>query len=136
MEKTMKTTSRNETALRLAEVIETRRKELHITRAILADRSGLSRSTITRIAQGFFAKPTPDSLRAIAEAIDLPCDELFAIAGWLSTRQSRAEPFVRVSYHGVPREAIEEIEAAIDAVAARYRRCFRHDCVVANHRHK
>lgn len=120
--------SQNDTASRLAEIIEAHRKALHITRAMVAERSGLSPSTITRIAQGYFAKPSPDSLRAIAIAIEIPYEELFAAAGWVPGQMERRNPHVHISYHNLSEDVIQEIEVAVDAVAARYGRCFRPEC--------
>ncbi len=95
----------------------------------------MSRSTITRIGQGVFAQPTPESLRAIAKAIEMPYGELFAIAGWIPSISTRRDPHVHISYHDIPEQAIQEIEAAVDAVAARHGMCFRPDCASGHHQH-
>lgn len=112
--------SQTEIAKRIAEAMETRRKELHLTRAAIAQRSGLSASTITRLGQGRFA-PTPDSLRAIAGAIEMPWEELFNLAGWPQpNRPQRGESHLQVIYYNIPTDVAEEIEFAIEEIAARH----------------
>lgn len=110
--------SRRSTA-NLANVIKTRRKELCMTRSELAERSGLHPSTITRIEQEVFVKPTPDSLRMIADALDIAADELYVIAGWLTPAARQDQPAIRVIYQGVSGRVADDIEQAIAAIAAR-----------------
>jgi transcriptional regulator with XRE-family HTH domain len=121
--------SRTHPSKQLADIIQSRRRELGITQKMVAQRSGLSPSTITRIEQGFFAKPTPDCLQAIADAIDLPSEELFAVAGWLTATSTPAKPRVSIICQGVPAEVVDKIRDAVDAISTecgtRFELCHR-----------
>ncbi|MEV6255628.1 helix-turn-helix transcriptional regulator [Nocardia sp. NPDC051911] len=114
-------TSRTREPGKLAEVIKGRRQELQLSGHALALRAGLSPSTVTRIEQGVFAHPTPHCLRAIAEALDMPADELFALTGGMPRAKSLPrKPRIRITYHDVASEAAREIFDAIYAVAERH----------------
>ncbi|WP_420094738.1 helix-turn-helix domain-containing protein [Nocardia asteroides] len=128
--------SHKEAAIAIGRTIDARCKELKLTRAAIAARSGMSRSTITRVAQGVFL-PTPNSLKAIADAIEVPHEELFTLAGWRDSLAipSRRGPHVQVTYHDVPREIAQEIHAAIDEVAARHDLCLQPNCTRPECRH-
>ncbi|MEV0357653.1 helix-turn-helix transcriptional regulator [Nocardia sp. NPDC050697] len=122
--------SHKEAAIAIGKAIDARCKELKLTRAAIAARSGLSRSTITRIAQGVFV-PTPNSLMAIADAIEVPHEELFNLAGWrdsLAAASRRQGPHAQITYHNIPREIAQEIDIAINEVAARHNLCRRPNC--------
>nr|WP_302869302.1 helix-turn-helix transcriptional regulator [Nocardia mangyaensis] len=108
-----------ELAADLANAIDARRRELRMTRSELAERSGLHPSTITRIEKGVFVKPTPDSLHAIADALDMAPDELYAIAGWLTPTLPRNQPAIGVICQGVSDHVADDIERAIAEIATR-----------------
>lgn len=90
-----------------------------MNRAMLAERAGLSPSTITRLEQGSYTKATPDTLRAIAAALDLAVDELFVVTGWLTALPMPSSGFVRVICQGIAPETVREIDAALATVSQR-----------------
>lgn len=112
--------SRTREAKRLAIIMKARRKELGLTGADVARRTGLNPSTIMRLEQGIFARPNPHSLQAIANALDLPEQDLMTEAGWLPKHQPISrKPHVRIICRDIPADVVREIRAAVDAIAER-----------------
>ncbi|TLG09461.1 helix-turn-helix transcriptional regulator [Nocardia cyriacigeorgica] len=103
----------------LGQIVRARREELRMNRAMVAERSGLSPSTITRLEQGSYTKPTPDTLRAIATALDLTADELFIVTGWLTALPMPSKAFVRVICQGVGVNTVREIDSALREISRR-----------------
>lgn len=58
--------------------------------AALAQKTGLGRTTISRLLGGTAHNPDPESLRAIAEALALPFGELLIRAGVLTAEELHA----------------------------------------------
>ncbi|MFE9789221.1 helix-turn-helix domain-containing protein [Nocardia salmonicida] len=105
----------------LGEIIRARREELRMNRVMIAERSGLSPSTITRLEQGKYTKPTPDTLRAIATALDLTADELFIVTGWLTALPMPRTGFVRVICQGVGLSTVRDIDNALRDISRKHR---------------
>ncbi|WP_040694414.1 helix-turn-helix domain-containing protein [Nocardia vinacea] len=105
----------------LAQFIASRRIKMGMSRNALALRAGLNPSTVTRIEQGVFAHPTLHCLRALAEALDIAPDDLFALAGGMTTAKARpSKPDIHITYHDVPSAAAHEIYDAVDLIAKRH----------------
>ncbi|MFB8276924.1 helix-turn-helix domain-containing protein [Nocardia colli] len=120
-EKMQMVASRTREAGKLAQFIKSRRLELNMSGNALALRAGLNPSTVTRIEQGVFAHPTPHCLRALAEALDVVPDDLFALAGGMPKATTLPRrPRIRITYHDVPTTAACEIHDAIDTIAKRH----------------
>lgn len=58
------------------------RKELGLTQEGLAERSGVSGSTIFRLEGGEFGRPDPEKLQRIARALGVDAEDLFELAGY------------------------------------------------------
>ncbi|MGV9834255.1 helix-turn-helix domain-containing protein [Nocardia niigatensis] len=121
----------------LAEFIKARRQELDLLGKDLAQRAGLSPSTVSRIEQGVFAHPTPECLRAIAEALNVPADHLLTLAASSSkpkvAPKTPRTPRIRISYQDVSPEAARELFAAIDPIAHRHLLNSSHEFTYSDH---
>ena len=85
----------------------------------VARRAGMAPSAISRTESGEKI-PTPETLAALAEVVEVPLADLYDAAGYpLPKRLPSLRPYLRRAY-GVPDEAMPEIEAYLADVAARY----------------
>lgn len=118
-------TSRTAEAKRIAVIIRRRRQELHLTRSDLARRTGLAHSSILRLEEGTFAHPSPRSLKAIADGLELPVNVLLDETGWMpKVQRSSHRPHVTITYYRIPAEVARDIQAAVDAIATQHRTSF------------
>lgn len=84
--------------VRLEDVLRTAREDAGLSVPRLADRAGLHRSGIARIEAGA-QHPTPDTLLALAEALELDESDLFALAGYrLPDRLPSFPAYLRAKY--------------------------------------
>ncbi|MBF6259855.1 helix-turn-helix transcriptional regulator [Nocardia farcinica] len=120
MEKKQMGASRTREAKKIGSIIKKRRGQLKLTRSDLARRTGLTPSTIQRLEDGIFAHPSPRSLQAIADGLELPVDTLLAEAGWLpKTVRPTLRPHLSITYYCIPAEISREIQRAIDRIIKR-----------------
>ncbi|WP_084484607.1 helix-turn-helix domain-containing protein [Nocardia anaemiae] len=112
---------RTSEAQRIAAIIQERRKELSLTRSGLARRAGLSHTTIMRIEECTFAHPSPRSLKAIADGLDLPVRILLNAAGWMPKNDKVTKrPYVAVAYYHLSPDAARDLCNAIEETAKRH----------------
>src|SRR6266540_6742145 len=74
-------------ALALAKLLGDRRAELSYSIRDLAARAGVNLATIVRLERGEILTPQPDTLKALASALELSVTDLFAVAEWLPSRE-------------------------------------------------
>ncbi len=112
--------SRTREAKKIGSIIKKRRDELQLTRSDLARRTGLTPSTIQRLEDGIFAHPSPRSLQAIADGLELQVNVLLAELGWMpKTVRPTLHPHLSITYYCIPAEVTQDIQKAIDRVAKR-----------------
>src|SRR5262249_20777761 len=108
-------------ANRLGEWLRERRHEAGLGTTELAKRTGINDATITRIEQGFIAKPDPRKLSLIADALDLNLADVYAMAGYAAPKELPSfQPYLRRKYRDLPDEAIQDIEQAFERIIKRH----------------
>ncbi|MBF6446624.1 helix-turn-helix transcriptional regulator [Nocardia elegans] len=112
--------SRTHEAKRIAVIIQKRRKDLGLTRSDLARRTGLANSSILRLEEGSFAHPSPRSLKAIADGLEMPVDILLHEAGWMPKAERPTDrPHIAITYHRVPDDVARHIQARVNMMVKR-----------------
>jgi len=110
-----------ENAKQLGEVIRERRHAKGLSLERLADQIGMTHSSISRIETGKFEAPRPDKLGQLAAALDVPYEELFALAGYATPAGlPEPAPYLRAKYRHLPDEALAEAETFFAELEARY----------------
>ncbi len=72
-------------------------------------------STISVIEAGTNLSPTPETLKAIARALQLPISDLFLIADWLPADElPTLKQYLRAKYHDLDEAAIAQLERYAD----------------------
>ncbi|WP_336855980.1 helix-turn-helix transcriptional regulator [Sinomonas albida] len=112
----------NEHDLRqIADTVRRRREQLGLSAREVARRAGIATGTITRLELCQIGTPQTDTLRAIADALDMPLTELLAGSSLLRSSDLPAfTPYLRTKYKGMPEAAVKEIEAHFRDIAKRH----------------
>lgn len=115
----MGTTPHKVNADALGALMHETRGQLGISASEVARRAGVAPSTITRLEGGELGNTSPSGLRAIGDALNIPTQDIFIAAGWLP-KQEVVRPQLRIQYTDLPTDVIDEVEAAVDAIAAKH----------------
>lgn len=73
--------------------------------------SNVDRTYWSKLELGVFKQPDPRNLARIADALDAPLEDIYALAGYTpAERLPGLKPYLRSKYH-LPPEAIEQLES-------------------------
>ena len=104
----------------LGETIKERRLARGWSITDAAKAAGLHRSYWGRLEQGFYTSPSPLYLLQVAQAIDLPVGELYALAGYEQPDELPTfRPYLRAKYN-LPPGAIRELEGYFEFLRNQY----------------
>jgi transcriptional regulator with XRE-family HTH domain len=107
-------------AEQLAEMVRTRRQELQLSMRQVAATSGLQLATISQLESGNILAPQPDTLKALAGALNLLLSDLYAAAEWLPVNElPTLRPYMRAQYADMSDEDLARVEAFIDQLTTR-----------------
>jgi transcriptional regulator with XRE-family HTH domain len=102
-------------ARRLGIFIGGQRRALDLSMRQLARDIGGNISTISVIEAGNNLSPTPETLKAIARALQLPVSDLFIIANWLPADElPTLRLYLRAKYRHLDEAAIAKLERYAD----------------------
>jgi transcriptional regulator with XRE-family HTH domain len=105
----------------LARLLRERRAELGYSIRQVAGRADINLATIVRLERGEILTPQPDTLKALATALDLSVTDLFALAEWLPERElPNFRPYLRAKYKELPEEAVAEMETFFERLAKKH----------------
>lgn len=69
----------------------------------LAAAAGIDSGTVTRLEQGSIHAPSPDTLKQLASALDVPLADLFVMAGYIMPQELPSiTPYVHARYRHLP----------------------------------
>lgn len=104
----------------LGEYVRARRLALQLSYQDVADRSGLHYSYWNKLENGHYLQPAQKYLHVMAETIDVPVEDLFALAGYdLPEQLPSFTPYLRAKY-ALPPEAVADLERYFDMLRAYY----------------
>lgn len=108
-------------AKRLAYTLKRQRQALGLSASEVARRAGVTAGTITRLELASIQRPQAETLKSIAEVLDIPVSDLFTTADWLPKHQLPTfSPYLRTKYRDLPPEALTELEQSFGRIAKRY----------------
>jgi transcriptional regulator with XRE-family HTH domain len=82
--------------------------------------SGLDHTFWRKLEAGQYESPSPKSLQAIAKALRVPLEDLYALAGYdVGVRLPSFKPYLRARYH-LPHRAVVELERYFDLLRNYY----------------
>ena len=96
----------------LGRFIAKARKAAGLSQEGLAEKAGVSGSTILRLERGEFGRPDPEKLQRIARALDVDAEDLFALARYVAPGGLPAfGPYLRAKFGGeLPPKARKDLE--------------------------
>ena len=94
--------------VRLGDLLRTTREDQGISMRRLAARLNIAHATLGRIETGESERPTPETLSALAEALELDEADLFALAGYrLPSSLPTLPAYLRAKYDLPPEAAAQ-----------------------------
>ncbi|MGL5827853.1 MAG: helix-turn-helix domain-containing protein [Nocardioides sp.] len=106
---------------KLIRLITTARERRGISARELAKRSGVAASNIVRLERGDIARPTTETLDALASALELDSAKLYQAAGYQpSGALPTFTPYLRSKYSNLPPAARAELETSFAKIAEKY----------------
>jgi transcriptional regulator with XRE-family HTH domain len=108
-------------ARKLGRLIRQRREDRALTIRGLEAASGVNVSSIVSLERGDILAPQPDTLKALAAALDMPVSDLFTVAGWLPADElPTLKPYLRAKYRQLDERAIADLERYARQLADRH----------------
>jgi transcriptional regulator with XRE-family HTH domain len=107
---------RSQNIKQLGKAIKARRTAAHLTVRGLAEQSGLTPATISRIETGQIDSPRPDHLLSLATALGTDLEDFYALAGYtMPTGLPELRPYLRSKYN-LPDHAVEQLDEYFQAL--------------------
>jgi transcriptional regulator with XRE-family HTH domain len=96
----MRRTSLTQTQARqLARILKPRRLELQYSIRDVANRAGVNKDSVLTLENGTNLTPQPETLKAVAQALELSVTDLMVIADWLPAGElPNLRPYLRAKY--------------------------------------
>ncbi len=115
----MTTDTRNQT---LARYIKTRRLSRQLDVRTAAEQAGIDATYWWKLEAGQYESPSPKYLQRIAEVLDAPLNDLYALAGYKLPNGDLPSftPYLRSRYHDLPPEAVADLERYFDLLRNYY----------------
>jgi transcriptional regulator with XRE-family HTH domain len=108
-------------ARRLGHLLRQRREQRGLGVRALEAASGVNVSSIVSLERGDILTPQPDTLKALAAALDLPVSDLFTVAGWLPAGElPTLKPYLRAKYRQLDEQAIADLERYAERLARKH----------------
>ena len=110
-----------EQAKRLGQYLREARHTKDYSAFRLGELTQINDATIVRIENGHFRAPAPDKLARIADALDLPLADVFALAEYAApTELPSFTPYLRTKYRDLPDDAYDQIEKYAARIAKKH----------------
>lgn len=104
----------------LGDYIRSRRLSMSLSLADAADASDLDPSYWNKLENGHYQNPAPPHLSAIADALKVPVEDLYGLAGYdVPERLPSFQPYLRAKYN-LPSEAIADLERYFEYLRSYY----------------
>lgn len=108
-------------AKHLAELLRTARENLGLSVREVGRRSGVSDGNVVRLEQGAIPNPRPDTLKAIADVLELDLADVFASIGYVQPQGLPSfTPYLRSKYGDMPDEAVRDLQAYFTKLAKKH----------------
>ena len=110
-----------EQAKKLGTYLQNARQAKGLSLIALAEQCDVADSTISRIETGAFRAPAADKLAQIAEALDVPLADVFAMAEYAVPADLPSfMPYMRSKYKELPDAALDDIERYAQKLARKH----------------
>lgn len=111
---------KHEAAQQFGAYIKCLRAEQKLSIRGLADKAGMDSGGLTRLEHGKFL-PHPDTLKALAMALQVPLADMFVMAGYVIPYDLPSiTPYLRARYSSLPEEAIASADDYLQKLIDEY----------------
>jgi transcriptional regulator with XRE-family HTH domain len=105
----------------LGDFLRARREKAGLSMTQMAERLGISRPQLGRLERGESEHPTPTTLSKIARCLDVPLEDLYALAGvMLPTDLPDLCPYLHAKHPDWPNLVITELDDYCDFLKRKY----------------
>lgn len=112
---------KNQPATKLGKMLKKAREANGLSAREVAIRSGMADSNVLRLEQGGIANPRPETLKSLADTLQLDLSDLYSAAGYLQPQGLPSfAPYLRSKYADLPASAHREIEQSFTRIAAKH----------------
>lgn len=112
---------RNEAALRLGDILKSRREDVGLNLTEMAATVGVSRTYLSRLERGMYKHPSMMVLARIADKLEIRIEDLYAITGYIPpTDLPSFGSYLRAKHPDWPDTAIAELTILCDYVKYKY----------------
>jgi len=102
---------------KLGDYFRQQREAKGLSQRRLAVVSGVNQSSVNRIERGDFASPSPETLRALADALELSLDDVWNLAGYdVASTLLEPMPFLRAKYSELSDDELDSLTKDVAAV--------------------
>ncbi len=107
-------------AQQLGRLIKKNRQAKGLSLRAAAEKMGYHHSYLARIEIGDYQSPAPKQLKAIARVLDIPVEDLYALAGYqVPDRLPDFAPYLRAKFD-LPDDAVDRLEEYFNMLTERY----------------
>ena len=107
-------------AKQLGRLIKKYRLDKGLTLRAAAELTGYHHSYLARLEAGDYEAPKPQQLKAIARALEIPIEDLYALAGYqVEDRLPDFAPYLRAKFD-LPDEAVDRLDEYFQMLKERY----------------
>ena len=107
-------------AQQLGRLIKKNRQAKGLSFREAAEKMGFHHSYLARIESGDFESPKPKQLKLIARALEIPVEDLYALAGYqVPDRLPDFAPYLRAKFD-MPDEAVDRLEEYFQLIKQSY----------------
>lgn len=107
-------------ARQLAAIVRRERIALQLSMRQVATLSGVPLSTVSNIEAASILTPQPNTIKALAEALQTPVSDIYATVGWLPAGELPSfRPYMRTKYRNLNDEALADLERYADELSQR-----------------
>jgi transcriptional regulator with XRE-family HTH domain len=112
---------KKEAARRFGEYVRRLREEKGFSMRGLASEADIDSGALTRLEHGRVHSPQPDTLKALAAALEVPLADMFAMAGYtVPSELPSISPYLRARYGQLPEEAIVEASDYVERLIEKH----------------
>lgn len=108
-------------AKRLGALIREHREGAGLSLRQLKELTGIDDGLLSRMESGAILTPSPDKLGRVAEALQIPLADLYALADYAAPSELPSmRPYLRTKYRELPISAANELDAYVQRLAKKH----------------
>lgn len=105
----------------LAQLLRLTRTKLGLSVNEVGRRAGIDPATVSLVERKKIARPQVETLLSLAAVLRIPAADIFVLRNWIGKDDLPSfTPYMRAKYGTLPEDALRELEAHFEELAAKY----------------